>query len=685
MFYELVVRNSRRNRKENGLFFASVLVSIVAFYIILSLPRQDVMLFLAKMESDAVDRLFGLIPLFFQATLFLLFFLIYYAEKYQMERRRHEFGIYLMMGMRRWKLFAMLLAEDFGGGLLALLVGVPGAVLLGELVSLVTARVVGLGILGHRFSFSIQAVFGTAVGFLVIKLAAFLILSGKIAGQEIGSLLSEQPGGMKKQRPAAVSFLAFAVGVVFLGRAYALAISESAWQDIGGMGLTLLLGISGTFLFFYGLRAPMGVLAGHGGKNRGLRVFNFRQLQENVILRSNTLAVSSLLMLAAMCCFGAGVGIASFQGNSQPHVLDYTFSGQAETAEKIGQVLREKGLESCFSKLFEIRLGFVKTTEGYENVFQMDSVMTALSELPESRDRDVLLNNLGYADYPYLIALSGYNELLAVSGEPALELGEGELGVYMDHESAQYSRKALLDSILESRPEVFLDGRAFHLTGEIQTTNLVTDRSIAISFALIVPDELFDFYNKGNYSIYVNGILNREAFGGSSLMNAIMEMNENLAQTDLEYESYLQNMGRQLFYMVAACYVTIYLAVIFLIIANTVLGVQFLMTQRKSGRRYRTLIRLGATREVLCRSAGKQVVWYFGIPSAVAVFSSFFGVLALFAGFLPSGAKGNIPEMMKISAAMILLLVVIECIYVMAVRRFGSRYILSLMAPEREE
>ena len=68
MFYKLITRNSARSRKENGLFFASLLVSIIAFYIILALPRQDVMIFLGKMESQAVDRLFQMIPLFFGMT-----------------------------------------------------------------------------------------------------------------------------------------------------------------------------------------------------------------------------------------------------------------------------------------------------------------------------------------------------------------------------------------------------------------------------------------------------------------------------------------------------------------------------------------------------------------------------------------------------------------------------------------
>ena len=37
MFFNLIVRNSKRSRKENGLFFSSLVISIVAFYIILSI------------------------------------------------------------------------------------------------------------------------------------------------------------------------------------------------------------------------------------------------------------------------------------------------------------------------------------------------------------------------------------------------------------------------------------------------------------------------------------------------------------------------------------------------------------------------------------------------------------------------------------------------------------------------
>ena len=65
MFFKLAMRNSRRSRKENGLFFASLVVSIVAFYIILALSHQDVMIFLKSLESDAVNSLLQIAAVFY--------------------------------------------------------------------------------------------------------------------------------------------------------------------------------------------------------------------------------------------------------------------------------------------------------------------------------------------------------------------------------------------------------------------------------------------------------------------------------------------------------------------------------------------------------------------------------------------------------------------------------------------
>lgn len=692
MFFELIARNSKRSRKENGLFFTTLLVSVIAFYIILSLSRQDVMFFLQEMESDAVNRLLTMIPVFYVMTLVVLFFLIYFASKFQLERRRHEFGMYLMMGMTRNRLFALLLAEDMRSSVIALLIGLPSGVLLSELISLVTARLVGLGIIGHRFSLSVQAILLTAAGFFLIKLAAFLILSAKISRQEIGSLLAERPEETKRQHPAFVYGLALLAGLLCLGTAYYLAIRGISWSQIRMMGITVLLGFAGTLLFFYGLRYIFNLIIKTGKRDRRLHIFNVRQLQENVVRQSGTMAVSSLLILGALCCFGAGVAIAAHYGQSGEHVLDYTFipeytdePNQEQAAVDVFDTLREYGLDTEFSDLFEMKIGDIRTADDFENSYSMDDVLDQAAGFPASDDRDILLNNLGFADFPSLISLSGYNELLRTAGLPEVELGKNEGAVYMDSSFLNDNRAEIMNTILAEQPEVKIAGDPLRLTGKVQTTPVVTDYSITLSFALILPDDAFQYYTQDQYDVYVNGVLDSSASEQSGLMQAISGMNERLNETGLDYESYLQNMGRQLFYIVAASYITIYLAIIFLIVANTVIGVQFLMNQQKTNRRYKILVRLGAMYETLCRSAKKQINWYFGLPVFAAAVSSLFAVRALFSGILSPMTQGTEGEMLVVSAAMILVLCVIECIYMTAVKRSSRKYLLTLMAPEREE
>ena len=671
MFSELVARNSRRSRRENGLFFTSLLISIVAFYIILSLSHQDVMMFLQRMESSAVDRLLSLVPVLYGLTLFILFFLVYYANRFQLARRRHEFGVYLMLGMQRRKLFGMLLAEDLRSSLIALAIGLPAALLISEVISLVTARLVGLGIVGHRFTLSLSAIGWTAVGFLAIKLLASLILSGKIVREEIGALLTETPEGTKKQRPAAVYAAALVLGTALLAGAYTFAILGYAWSGLRYMAGTLALGVAGTLLLFYGLRVIIDRLARRGDRAGRLRVFNFRQVEETVIHRSGALAICSLLILAALCCFGAGVATAR-SSRAETHTLDYTFPTDSEDS-------------SAFSDLFEMRIGRVRTSTDYQNTVKFPALQRTIDAMPVSDEQQQLQYMLEAVGYPYLIALSSYNRLLTAAGLPELTLADNEAAVYCDSEVSLASRTALINRLIAEGSSITIDGAPFTLRGQVQSVSVVTDRSITMLFALIVPDAVFDHYTQGDYDVYLDGVLAPDMTEGKSLMNAIADMNALLDPLGLRYESYLQNLGRELFYIVAASYLTIYLAIIFLVVANTIIGVQFLMGQQKAARRYRTLVRLGAEHDTLCRAAKAQINWYFGLPVGVAAVSSLFGVRALFSGILSVSAQSGMAEMMIAAGAMILLLCVVEWLYMAAVKRSSSRYLLGLMAPEREE
>lgn len=692
MFFKLAMRNSRRSRKENGLFFASLVVSIVAFYIILALSHQDVMIFLKSLESDAVNSLLQIATVFYVFSLIMLFFLIYYASKYQLERRRHELGMYIMMGMRRSKLFALLMAEDLGSSVLALIIGLPIAVLVSEVVSLLTARLVGLGVIGHHVSFSMQAVILTTVGFVTIKLAAFIILSGKLARKQIGDLLVDSPEAEKKQLPAPVYGVSAILGLSALVAAYYQGISGYSWISVKYMAITITLGFVGMFLLFFGLRIFMDVLARRTNGSKPLAVFGFRQIHENVVTKSGTLAISSILILGALCCCGAGVGICISRQNMD-HVLDYTFASYGDNAEEDSRNIREKlkdaGVLDDFSDIFDMKLGYIKIGDDESfDVVNVDNVISALENIDASDDRDVLINNISYMTYPYLIQLSAYNRVLSAAGKDPLKLGKNELALYTDFYTDY--RGGMLNKVLAERPEVEIKGDEYFLTGEIQTTKIVTDSSITLSFGLIVDDDTFARLTNDNYELYVNAVLRKDIVDDKGLMKAIMDENDKLESVDFvsvdaDCESYLQNIGRSMFYTVAAGYITLYLAIVFLIIANTIIGVQFLMGQRKSGRRYRTLVKLGATYEMLCSSANRQVGWYFGIPVGVAAVSSIFGVRALLTGILSEFMRGSVKQILVIAAVMIILLCVVECIYMTAVKRSSNRYLMAMMTPERIE
>ena len=586
--------------------------------------------------------------------------------------------------MRRSKLFLLLLLEDLRNSVLALGIGLPISILISELISLITAKIVGLGIIEHQFSLSTTALLYTVIGFLAVKLAVFVLLSAKTANMEIGNLLAYSPSGMKKLLPKGVYLLASVLGILLLGTAYYLGMSGRAWESVITMGITVFLGTLGTILLFFGMRLFIDFLV-KLGNNRKLHAYNFRQIQELVIQRSTILAICSLLIFSALCLFGAGVAIASGNSSNQTHVLDYTFRDSKQDTDEnldvstVKKELEAAGLESQFSKILQIKVGKPKEHESVS----FEEIIKELKKQKDSKNKEILLQRFKQSTTSHLIPVSEYNELRKVANLPPLELTSKEAYLYMGKDFLP--DESLVNSVLKTKPQIKVMGNDVKLIGEVQSLPIVTDREITLSVALIVPDEVFMNYTDGRYSNYVSGILAPELVKEKGLMRAISDTNEKLNQTSLGYESYIQNMGRQLFYIISASYITIYLAIIFLVVANTIIGVQFLMGQRQSYRRYQTLIHLGANYETLCKSSEKQINWYFGLPIALALISSSFGVSSLLTGILPASARMAMGQKFITAMVIILLLAGFEVIYIRIVKKNSNKYLLSLMEPKRGE
>lgn len=679
MFFDLVKKNSKRNRKENGMFFVSLIVSIVAFYIILSLENQDVIIFLKEMESDAINRLLLLTPVLYAVSLFILFFLVYFAGKYQLERRSHELGMYLMLGMRRKKLFSMLLMEEIYNSILSLLIGIPIAIFISEMISMITARVVGIGIIGHKFSFSIEAVLWTVVGFFLIRLVALLILSGSIAKKDIDKLISKSQDKKHKVHNKLFTTIKLLLGIILLFIAYGLSINGYAWQSMKSMGITVVLGIGGTFLIFHGMVVLFEIILKNRKNKNGLEIFTFRQLQESVFYKSNSLAISSLLVLIALCCFGYGISVTFNSSSKNEHVLDYTFTGDEKEIKK---ELNKFEIKDYINEVFDVKVGDLYHEGNDPNDGVNFSAKGLVKAVKQGEDA---INNLEYFDEPFLFSLSGYNNILKVAGKEPIKLKDNQAALFNGLEFSNANMVDSLNKALKKNVSVEIENKEFHLVDKLYQDNIVTDRSINIMYALIVPDKQFEILTRGDSTSYWNATLKDHVVKDKGLMQSIRHVNQLLDKTSLEYESYLQNMGRQLFYTVAASYTTIYMAVIFLIIANTVIGVQFLMQQQNTSRRYQTMVKIGCDYNQLRKSVRKQIKWYFSLPILVALIGSIFGIRGLFAGISTSAMKGNISELMIIAVPTVIILCVIEFSYMISVMKMSDKQIYELMDIKRDD
>ncbi len=702
MFFKLIRKNGKDSYKENGIYFLSLVVVIVAFYVILSLEKQDIMVFLKEMESDSVSRLFLMIKGVYGISLFMIFFMVYFAQRYQLQRRNHEFGMLMMSGVPRRRLFGMLMVEDLYTSAVSLLCGLPIAIVLSECISLITAKLVGMGIIGHRFSFSLTAVGATAIGFFAIKLVANLILSTKIVGKEPGVLMREQVEENYKDVKWVREMFGIVIGCGCLIAAYIIVMTQKiVFYQLKWLLFVIILGIFGTYWALKGICLLVRVILVKRRKKPVLHTFTFRQLQENVFGKCMPLTIASLLVLMAIICMAYGISVSVSQAHQYEHGMDYTFVAyDEETAQEILDLREDASVTDVIGNWVPVTASVLpinryssdeerKTVE-YDGT-NLQECAKNLSEKDWEEFENTtfyygIFGDSGYLSEPYMIRLSDWNALQQAKGKEMLSLRDDQIALYTDPEFIQDDVSAVYQKIVEQKPYVTINGTRYEFMDTICSDDIVVDHSITVGYGWVVPDTLYEQYaDKKNETTYWNAYLCKDLIEKNGLMQAIRIGNTLFDTKGIDYENYLQNIGRQVFYIVAASYLTIYFAFIFLLIANTVISLQFLMQEKRTRSRYRTLIRLGSQYEHLCRSARSQIRWYFAMPIGLAVISSIVGTGVLLKTMLPSILIGKTGWLMGIAGAVILVLVVVECIYMRQVVKLSRQNINQMMDVVRED
>lgn len=679
MFFSQIKRNAAKNRKNNGLFFGSLVIAVVAFYTLLSMDKQDVMRFLKTVESDAVSRLLLLIPVVYVVSLFFVFFLVYFSYHYQLNERRREFGMYLMLGMKRSKLFAMLVGETLLNSAISIAVGIPSALFLTEAISLVTVKLAGLGIIGHEVTWSLAAVIETAAGFVAVQLLAMMILSVKLARTEPAQLLKPDTPDTQSIISVKKSRKSFAVGCILLITAYMTGVLALGSLDVLIVLLILISGTAGTFLFYRGAGAVIGRrIQRKGAKKSGLYTFTGRQIQENVLCQYKTLAVSSLLLLIALSCISYGIGtVVSSQANTA-RTTDFSIQDGAEGKDAL-KILKSPECKKYISEYYPVFLNMIDADVHDVSVEGLKEAVVSLRDVKDKEMQDNIIEYINTNEgYEYVIALSSYNHIRKAAGKDNIVLGEHEAGFFTS--GREYpDRMDVYRSALKKGAYIEVDGQQYSICKEIYCENVVADRQITLDKAFIIPDELYQKIAVDSHVPFCyNAVLRPELTDREGYMQSIQKASDFLKENGLEYESYLSGIGRRLFYTVAGSYITIYLGFLFMIIANTSVALKYLMQQQTNRKRYRTLLMLGADVSDICASSAKQIRLFSGMLLAVAAVSSVFAVWSMFNGFmrLPEGA--SVKNVFLLTGVAFSIFIATQMIYVMIIERAGRKEIRRL-------
>ena len=382
-------------------------------------------------------------------------------------------------------------------------------------------------------------------------------------------------------------------------------------------------------------------------------------------------------------------------------VYDFTVMGNDQIVEKY---LSNEQIRPYVSNLNRMEIGNIKSTasDGISSPVDWSKFRKQIVQhLPQDvvdpatqedgmysfgSDQPAALNLLGLIDTgsssPYLLPVSSYNRLLDAAGEKQISLGNNEVVYYLNPDflgNAQDETVTLLNQIAadaQANNEALLsiNERPFYLVPSVPMKGLTADENIKIITALIVSDEIYsEFVNSDTCMVYWNFCIPNELVETKGLMLPIMEARDLLKPSGLYYESYLNNFGRQLFYVISGSYTTLYMGFMFLIIACALLALQFLTQMQTTKSRYLTLSILGARREQIKRSINQQVLWYFLLPLILACISGAVGIYAMQL-YLYSGAA-HLEQSYPLLIAMAVIVVLVMVIYGVAVARTANREI----------
>lgn len=563
---------------------------------------------------------------------FVLAFLILYANNFLIKRRKKELGIYTLLGMPRAKISRILVYETLLIGFFSLLSGMIIALFLSQILTVLTASLFEVN-LNYSFVFSVDATILTILAFSCIFLITMIFNSFVLNRYKLIDLMTaDRKNEHLKIKNIWVSVIIFLISIAILGTTYAFAINKGL-EALNYFGQIVIGGVSGTFLFFMSLSGFLLTLlkSMKGIYFKNLNSFVLRQINSNINTNFISMSFVCIMLLLSIGALSTGLNLNESANRSLQGMTPYDYTYRSDQFSMYGSEYTSapEDLRSEIAAL-DIDKSFMKS-ESYIDVYLADSKLAQSSLLTHIKDKKLAtMFSMNTKTNIMVVPLSSYNQLLSDIGKQPISLATDELYVYS---TANNVEEAVLD-ILAAKPSTTVYGHELTVVNSsYEQLSLGTENSVGeFMLAFVVADEIIP-QNAELLSTYwnvnVSDKITSEKFA-ETLSNKIQNYNEQSPRDKVLYSElgdYREGVSDSVKGISIVCiYIGIYLGIIFLIASSVILALQQLSQANDNKKRYQILSKIGASKKMIDSSIFIQIGIYFLMPLILAIIHSVVGI-----------------------------------------------------------
>ncbi|ERK29885.1 FtsX-like permease family protein [Clostridium intestinale] len=625
MFSKIAINNVKRSFKDYSIYFLTLTFAVCIFYSFNSISSQKSLLDISQSTEEYMVTLNKLIA---GASIFVSFILgglIVYANNFLIKKRKKELGIYMTLGMSKWKISRILILETFFIGLLSLIVGVLLGIIVSQGLSVVTAKLLAVNMNNYKFIISISSIVKSSVYFGVIFILVMLFNQVTISKYKLIDMLnaSKKNEEIKINNPV-ISIIMFVLSLASLISAYILVVKAGLSPEDFRFILSIILGLIGTLLCFFSLSNFLIQII---QKNKKIY---FKKLNIFVLRQINNKITTNFLSMTTICLMLFLTITLLFTMFSYKSTFDKSLKGNTSFHSSATLYVNTDVQKiNDIKELLDSRNFNFDPTEKHA-FFTQYKLDIYLSELLSNylTKKEIEELKTSYSDHAIsAIKASEYNSITKLLDKSPIDLNDNEILVVSNYDDFNKA----FNKFIKNENSVIIDNNTYSIKNEsLIKENVSSTRSNLQFLSFIVPDNF-----EGNLKIEssnFNVLFDKNNYAKSedkfsNFFSDILENRNPDGSTPLVLGNTLEQLHSMVYGTSAiVVFLGIYLGIVFLISSAAVLALQQLSEASDSLSRYNALKKIGVTEKMINKSILKQTLIYFMAPLTLAIIHSIIGI-----------------------------------------------------------